>query len=372
LLTEGHQAYYFTLEEPQLLASFNNHPDNLFDYTSPLQDLADDHRLYVIIDEIQYLANPTNFLKLLFDKYAPKLKLIVTGSSAFYIDRNFKDSLAGRKKIIEMYGLTFSEFLHFKNLNALLLEYKRMQANPKAKSLQEETLRTLFAEYLTYGGYPAVVLEKNVAHKIELLAEIANSYIKKDILEADIKHDLKFYQLLRILAGQVGELTNQNELAGTLKLSAGTIDNYLYLLQKCFHVHLLPPMFTNVRKELTKMPKVFFNDLGLRNYLCRQFDQPTLRIDKGSLLENYVFIRLQQLYGYNDLRFWRTADGNEVDFIYQETAETGKAYEVKFKPSAYKASKYKKFREAYANFPLSVISYDVDTDLENGIDVFKL
>ncbi len=358
LLKKKERVYFLTFEDPTILKAINTHPEKIFDFTVHPDALAKKQRLYLLIDEVQYAENPTNFLKLLYDKYAGKVKIIATGSSAFYINRDFKDSLAGRKKIFELYTLDFDEFLQFKNGSALADELILMRKRSTYQSLKTSKINALFNEYLSYGGYPAIVLENNTQYKIEMLRELVNSYMSKDVLEADLKDELKFFQLARILASQTGELLNQNELANTLKLSVGTIDNYMYLLKKCFHVHLLAPKFTNVRKELTKMPKVYFNDLGLRNVLCQQFDNIDIRMDKGQLIENYVFTRLRKLYGTDSIKFWRTADGNEVDFIVEKKLDEGLAYEVKFSESQFKKSKYKKFEEAYKKFPLRPIVYN--------------
>lgn len=96
LISENRKAYQLTLEDPRILKAINEHPENLFNFIPQ----PEDKRIYVLIDEVQYAENPTNFLKLLYDKYLNKLKIIATGSSAFYIDRKFKDSLAGRKQIL--------------------------------------------------------------------------------------------------------------------------------------------------------------------------------------------------------------------------------------------------------------------------------
>lgn len=126
---------------------------------------------------------------------------------------------------------------------------------------------------------------------------------------------MKFFQLPMLLASKAGSLVNQHELSKTLGLSVGTIDHYLYILQKTFIIHLLPPKFGNLRKELTKIPKVYFNDTGLRNALLNNFSKMNDRMDKGELLENYAYTRLRKLYSIDALRYWRTADGNEVDFV---------------------------------------------------------
>lgn len=371
LLKKKLKAFYITLEEPLILKALDEHPENIFRYTIHPDDLTHNDRMYLLIDEVQYAQNPTNFLKLLYDKFSGKVKIIATGSSAFYINRDFKDSLAGRKKIFELYTLNFEEFLHFKSEDKLIAEWQQLRRRPDYQSLKRKELDNLFDEYMIYGGYPAVVLETSNSAKIDLLKDLVNSHMKKDALEADIKEELKYFNLVRILADQVGNLVNQNELANTLKLSVGTIDNYLYLLRKSFHIHLLPPKYGNLRKELVKMPKVYFNDLGLRNIICNQLQHPvSQRSDKGQLLENFVFIRLRQQYGTDSLRYWRTADGNEVDFIVEDTLYTGKAYEVKYNDTQYKPSKFKKFMNAYSGFPLRPVSFE--TNKPETIELIRL
>ena len=362
--------FFLTLEDPTILKAINEHPENIFNFTQLPSSLQKKEKLYIVIDEVQYAANPTNFLKLLYDKYAGKVKIIATGSSAFYIDKNFKDSLAGRKQVFELYTLNFEEFLHFKKQDNLINELKEMHKRKKYQSLHIQKMNTLFEEYVIYGGYPAVVLASNETNKKILLKELVNSYMKKDALEAGIKDSMKFFQLAMLLAAQTGSLVNQHELSNTLGLSVGAIDNYLYILQKTFIVHLLSPKFGSLRKELTKMPKVYFNDTGLRNTLLNNFSRMNDRMDKGELLENYVYTRLRKLYGSDALRYWRTADGNEVDFVVEQTINKGKAFEVKYNDIQYKPSKYKKFLAIYATYPLSIISKEKSK--AGTIDVIRL
>lgn len=158
-------------------------------------------------------------------------------------------------------------------------------------------LKYLFDEYLTWGGYPRVVLTFSSEEKQEILKELVYSYVKKDIFEAKIRQDEDFYRLFKILAGQVGSLVNSHELAATLNLSKTAVDNYLYVLQKSFHIRLVRPWFKNLRKELIKMPKVYFTDPGLRNFLVNDFQPWFSRKDQGQLLENGVFRQLVDCYG---------------------------------------------------------------------------
>ncbi len=348
LINEGYSPVLLNLERKDILETLDKNPENIFKYIPNNST----ERIIVLIDEVQYLQDPTNFLKLLYDEYVTQIKLVVTGSSAFYIDRQFKDSLVGRKRIFEMTTLDFEEFLLFKNNDILHQELVAIKTQNIKKSVLESQLWIELEEFLTYGGYPAVVLAESIDEKIERLQEIRDSFVKRDILEAGVTDESKFFRLMMLLASQTGNLLNVNELANTLRLSNSMVEEYLYILQKCFHVQLIRPFYQNLRKELTKMPKIYFNDLGLRNILINYFAPLDLRIDKGALLENYVYLHLAQTYSKEQIKFWRTADGNEVDFIIDESLIGGKAIEVKFNPTETNVKKYKKFIETYPNFPL--------------------
>lgn len=345
--------YYFSLENPEILAQLDSHPEELF---SMLPSLG--LKAIILIDEIQYLKNPTNFLKYHFDFHSEQIKIICSGSSAFYIDQKFTDSLAGRKQIFNLYTLSFEEFLTFKNENpAILSELKEMKERDNYISLQSHKLKSLLDEYLTFGGYPAVVLALTTERKIALLNELSQSFIKRDILESGIKNEEKFYFLLKVLAAQTGGLLNLNQFANTLQLSVTAIDNYIYTFQKTFHVHLLRPFYRNLKKELTKMPKVYFNDLGMRNKMLNLFQSVDSRLDKGELIENFVFIQLRNNYNTDEIRFWRTADGNEVDFVITTEFDKGFAIECKFDEKSYNPNKYAKFAMEYPNYPIRLKSY---------------
>jgi hypothetical protein len=367
---QGETWYFLTFEDPAILDAINQHPENIFNYTMLPSAMPVEKKLYLIIDEVQYAANPSNFLKLLYDKYAAQLKVIATGSSAFYIDKNFKDSLAGRKKVFELFPLSFHEFLQFKEEDKLSEEWLEMQRREKYQGPNRIKIDLLFDEYLIYGGYPEVVLARTEKEKQEILKELVSSYMKKDALEAGVREEQKFFQLARLLANQAGNMVNSHELGNTLKMAGPTVDNYIYIMQKSFIINLLTPFYGNLRKELTKMPKVYFSDNGLRNALTNSFNRFIDRPDKGELLENYVYNRLRKLYGVDNLHYWRTADGNEVDFIVEQGIKQGLAYEVKYNDNAFKPNKYHKFTEGYPDFNLYCISAAVSK--EHTVEIIRL
>lgn len=350
--------YSFTLEDVTILNALNEHPENIFRFILKQEQ----EKTYLFIDEIQYLKNPSNFLKYLYDIYAPNLKIICTGSSAFYIDEKFADSLAGRKKIFELYTLDFEEFLVFNKADDLLIEWSQMRKQSDYISLKRSDINYFFHQYLQYGGYPAVVLAESQTEKEEILKELSNSFLKKDIYEFGILHYDKFFKLLTVLAHQTGSLMNVNELSNTLDISTTTVNHYLHILKKSFHIEMITPFHKNIRKELIKMPKLYFHDLGFRNIMAQNFSSIDLRLDKGFLIENYLFTRLRNLYTAEYIHFWRTSTYDEVDFIYRNENRVLNAIEVKFNEKEYRPSKYKKFVENYPEIPLKPMAYISDNN----------
>lgn len=343
LKQKGELCHFLNLEDPDYLRLLNDSPKNLFN----IIPFDKEKRNYLFVDEIQYLKDPSNFLKYFYDEYKGKIKIIASGSSAFYLDKKFKDSLAGRKKILYLLTLSFDEFLKFKGED----EFCSVDLTKDLPLQLQEKVMPLYLEYLTYGGYPRVVLAKNIQEKQEVLKDLAYSYIKKDIYEAGINQEEVFFRLMKILSGQVGELVNVSELSATLGVTKITVDKYLSVMQKSFHIFLMRPFYKNIRKELTKMPKCYFGDLGLRNFFKNNFSNFYDRDDKGQLLENGAFRQLVNKYDTEDLRFWRTRDKKEVDFIIEEK----KAFEVKSKSSNYNDEKYKLFLENYPKISLNYI-----------------
>lgn len=367
LKEEGKRVYNITFEDRDVLSAVNSHPEELFTFVPRPEkgtgtDTAPEKRLYLFIDEVQYATDPSNFLKYLFDTYRENLKITATGSSAFYLDHKFTDSLAGRKRIFELKTLSFEEFLLFRKKNQLRDELLQIRERKEYVSSSSREFTNLLNEYLIFGGYPGIVLENDREEKILLLKELKNAFLKKDMDESGVGHPDKFDKLLIILAGQTGNLVNKNELSNTVGVDNKTIDKYLYILQKCFHTALLKPFYSNQRKELTRMQKIYFKDSGMRNIILNRLFDFRNREDQGVLVENYVFKRLTNLYDEDNVRFWRTTDKKEIDFVLMTSQNEGLAYEVKMNCRKTKQTSRRKFSETYPQFPLETISYGHDPE----------
>jgi predicted AAA+ superfamily ATPase len=275
----------------------------------------------IIFDEIQFLKDPSNLLKLLHDNF-PQLKIIATGSSSLQIKHKFKDSLAGRKRVFNIEPLNFDEFLLFKGQSQLLNLRKLFKTDTKNDlthliNSHKPLLIRLFEEYITYGGYPEVVLIDDKNSKIEKLHSISNAYIQKDIREfANIENIEAYNNLLKYIAVNSGNLVNISSVSKDIGISKSTVDKYITLLRETFIIDKLLPFYSNKNKEISKNYKLYFKDNGIRNLQLLNFNLPENRTDKGVLYENYVFNALEN--NKNILTqnyFYRTQMQTEIDFI---------------------------------------------------------
>jgi uncharacterized protein len=365
--SQGLPAHYLTLEDPDLLSALEETPENMFRFIRRPRD-----RTVLLIDEIQYLSAPSRFLKYLYDTYAETLKIVASGSSAFFIDRSFRDSLAGRKRIIDLFPFSFQEFLRANEeteLEAIFSTEDYQKSTTKRSILvpQRRKLEPYLVEYLRFGGYPAVILEKDEEEKILTLEDLHRSFLKKDILEAGVQKEHAFYKTVSIIADESGGVMNASGMAGSIGVAPDTVRSYLHLLQKSYIVSAVPPFHRNIRKELTKMPKVYFLDSGFRNAVLNDFRAPQERLDRGAILENAVHSALRSGEDNGrteEIRFWRTQDGREVDFVVGERI----AFEAKWDPSRFRANKYRSFQEAYPEIRLAPVGWSN----EEFLDLFDL
>lgn len=238
---------------------------------------------YILIDEVQRLPDPGLLLKSLYDLDLP-LRIVVTGSSGFRLQASVRQHLVGRSTSLFLYPLSPPEI-------------------------------PLNDSYLRWGGYPEVLLAENDAARQEYLADMWAAYVDREI--GGFLHVQKvdhFKAFAELLAEQVGQLVNLNELANTLQISRDTAGRYLSYLQQTFLIRDLRPYTRNRRGELSKMPKVFFTDPGLLNLLAGHGGEIPAS-GKGALCENATEIILRTFD--RDLFFWRTDRGAEVDFVWR-------------------------------------------------------
>ncbi len=266
---------------------------------------------FVFIDEIQRKNNAGLFLKGIYDLDL-NYKFIVSGSGSLELKEQIKESLTGRKRIFELLPVTFEEFLNFKT------DYKYENNLNEYLRLEMEQTNYYLSEYLSFGGYPRVITEVSIEEKTKIINEIYNSYVEKDIVNLlNIDRPDAFTLLIKLLASNIGKLTNYSILSQQIGISVATLKKYLRYAEKTFIIHTLSPFYRNIKKELTKSKTIYFYDMGLRNFANDIFQLIDNKNELSFLFQNFVKNILYEKVRWTPwkINFWRTTDKAEVDFV---------------------------------------------------------
>ncbi len=268
----------------------------------------------LVIDEAQKIPHIGLKLKLMVD-HIEGIKILVTGSSAFDIHNLTGEPLTGRKHTFHLFPLSESEL-------------------DQVESMLEKPGNLL--NRLVFGNYPELLNFPGNEQKAEYIRDMVNSYLMKDILAFDrVQNSDKIFDLLRLIAFQMGQEVSLQELGKQLGMSKNTVEKYLDLLSKVFVIHKLSGFSRNLRKEVNKKAKWYFFDNGIRNLLVGNLSPIANRDDIGALWENYMIserIKFQHytrmlVYNY----FWRTYDQQEIDWV-EDRGGKLYGYELKWNP----------------------------------------
>lgn len=272
--------------------------------------LVSDYEM-LFVDEAQRIPEIGINLKIILDNF-PALKVLVTGSSSLDLASKISEPLTGRVWNYHLFPVSFSE---------LLSQYSKAE------------LTNLLEERLIYGSYPEIFSIKSFQQKMEYLQNVCDAYLYRDLIEfGDIKNSSKIRDLLKLLAFQIGSEVSLTELGTSLGMSKDTVSRYIDLLEKSFVIFRLKGLSRNLRKEVSKMDKIFFYDLGIRNTLIDNLKPLTDRNDAGQLWENFLIVERMKLLAYNQeyssIYFWRTHTGAELDYVEERG---GSLYGFEFK-----------------------------------------
>lgn len=290
------------------------------------------------IDEAQKIPEIGLKLKLMIDEI-DGLKIIISGSSSFDIHKDAGEPLTGRKYSFNLFALSENEYTQVEN-NIVKIDKVR--------------------ERLIFGNYPELLHLPDREDKIDYLNEMVSSFLLKDILVyVNIKNSLKIFNLLRLIAFQIGGEVSLQELGKELGISKNTVEKYLDLLSKVFILHKVEGFSRNLRKEITKNSRWYFLDNGIRNAVIANFNSIESRNDIGSLWENYMISERLKYQEYKRLSsnnyFWRTYEQQEVDWV-EERDGSLFGYEFKWKESKVKIPT--QWKSAYPDSSFEVINKD--------------
>ena len=290
------------------------------------------------IDEAQKIPEIGLKLKLMIDEIED-LKIIISGSSSFDIHKDAGEPLTGRKYTFNLFALSENEYNQIEN---------NIEKIDKVR------------ERLIFGNYPELLHLPDREDKIDYLNEMISSYLLKDILVYEnIKNSQKIFNLLRLIAFQIGGEVSLQELGKQLGISKNTVEKYLDLLSKVFILHKVEGFSRNLRKEITKNSRWYFLDNGIRNAVIANFNPIESRNDIGALWENYMISERLKYQEYKRLSsnnyFWRTYEQQEIDWV-EERAGTLFGYEFKWKESKVKIPS--QWENTYPDASFEVINTD--------------
>jgi hypothetical protein len=287
---KGLKSNYLLFDDPDIR--------NLFE-----QDIKKFEKQYLensevyFLDEVQYCKEAGRNLKYLADKGK---KMWITSSSEIILGKEVLSFLVGRVSVLKLYPLSLNEFLKFKN----------------QKELTKQILQRSIWEHITYGGYPKVVITEDTDLKKTILRDLNTTMVLKDIANTFSIEDINsLEEFSKYLSLNIGSLISYEEVSNNLKISFQTVKKYLDAMEKSYLILKVPPFFRNKVKEITKQPKIYFIDTGLRNLITKNFDS---ELD-GKLFENYIASELVKA-GFT-LKHWRTKSKAEVDFVIEKDKE---------------------------------------------------
>lgn len=270
---------------------------------SKIQSLVSGYDL-LFIDEAQRIPEIGINLKIILDNLRD-LKVLVTGSSSLDLASKISEPLTGRAWSYYLYPISFLELSGFQN---------KAELNDKLE------------ERLIYGSYPEIFSYESFSQKKEYLQIVSDAYLYRELLEfGEIKNSSKIRSLLKLLAFQIGSEVSLSELGDNLEMSKDTVSRYIDLLEKSFIVFRLEGFSRNLRKEVTRMDKIFFYDLGVRNILIDNLKPLKDRNDAGSLWENFLLIERRKFnaskQSFLSSYFWRTHTGAELDLVEEKNGD---------------------------------------------------
>ena len=302
---------------------------------SRLRQLLDGYDGF-FLDEAQSVTNVGATLKLIVD-LLPRLKVIVTGSSAFRLDQMLGQPLTGRRSVHYLYPVTVAEIAAWKDPLAPV---------------------GLLPDLLNYGSYPEVLQIGQPKERQAYLRQLVEDYLFQDILVFEqLRNARKLRDLTTLVAHQIGSELSLNELANSLQINKATVERYLDLLEKSFVLFRISGFSRNLRKEVSKTMRYYFVDNGIRNAVINNFQPIDQRPDRGALWENFFVNERRRRHSYSNTGtkdyFWRTYDQQEIDLIEVGSDGTLEAFECKWQDKKYRVPAA--WKKAYPETPVQFV-----------------
>jgi predicted AAA+ superfamily ATPase len=271
----------------------------------------------IALDEVHRLPDPSRILKIAADAF-PGLKILATGSSTLAATRKFRDTLTGRKTVLVLPPVLWTEC-------------------EEAFEIRDLDRRLL------HGGLPEALL--NAAKGDDFYAEWMDSFYARDIQELfGIRERTGFLNLLRLMLRQSGGMVDYSALSRECDITRPTVKAYLEALSVACALFPLPPFHGGGRREMVRRPKAYGFDTGFVTFVRGWSD--IRDDDRGLLWEHLVLDVLRSAIGAEGLFYWRDKSDREVDFVVRR-GRAIHAIECKINPDRFDPKSLKVFRTLY-------------------------
>ena len=329
-----------------------------------------------IIDEVQRVPDLFLAIKQSVDENRIPGKFLLTGSSNALMLPNLADSLAGRIEIINLLPLSTCEI---KGVPSTFIDKVLKGQVPKSSEIR---IREKLINKILSGGFPEPFSRKTQERRIAWYQQYIKSIIQKDLKDiGKIEHIDVMPKLVKLLAEQVGQLTNYTEIGNKLGISQQTVSHYVSLLEQLYIFERLPAWHKNESKRLVKTPKIHIVDSGLLCALKRLTEEKIFENFSiyGYLLENYVVNEIKRLASWNDkligFSYYRDKDKVKVDLILE--SYTGGLIGIEVKASSTVTSKdfqgLRKFKNITGDkFIMGIILYDGDHSTQHEEQLYSV
>ena len=319
----GDDRQYLTFDDPGVLAAARRDPNGFVaGLSSP-----------VTLDEVQHVPELFPAIKVDVDRKREPGRFLLTGSANVLLLPKLSESLAGRMEVLTLWPFSQGEINGVREgfLDSLFSKKPAWTAHRAGAMSRGELLAKVLA-----GGYPPVVARSTGARRKAWFQSYLTTILQRDVRDLANLADLSAVpRLLAVVASRAGGLLNFADLSRSLALPQTTLKRYFALLEATFLVQLLRPWSGNLGQRTIQTPKVYLNDTGLLAHLLG-LTMARLTVDGGLVggaLENFVLMELRKQCAWSEAQpqnyFWRTAAGQEVDFVLEDSAGHVVGVEVK-------------------------------------------
>ena len=296
---------YLNFEDPRLIETNFKDIKEIIKLQWELYPASTKDNLHIFIDEPQNIKNWEIAIRYLHDE---GFDIFITGSSSKLLSKEIATSLRGRTITYTILPFSFTELLKIRG--------SKFDLN-RLSSKEKSVLMSLVNEYIEFGGFPEVILEKDRENKNKIINEYFDLIVYKDIVERyKIKNTQLIRWLIKSLASSFSKEFSIHKLYLTLKskgikVSKNTLYDYKSMLEDSMFVFFITKFKNSVRKKELLINKAYLCDLGFAKLA-------EVSGDKGKRMENIVFLELKRRKDtLTNIFYWSDVIG-EVDFVIKQ------------------------------------------------------